>query len=249
MTLASVWAGRPQITELVIVRPVLNLPLQRVREARIRRRSPSRRLRRADGISIEHVSVTGGTIVFSNLRDRVENRIETINADATIDGDRKITVDRQCARRRAAAEIRHQGDRAGAADRAAEHPDRIHDRCARPAAGAAVGQGRSAAQRLGRDDQRPHRHARRRRVQRLGLGRYRQQAAGEARSRFPAARRSRCRRGARRARRSPGAMPRSTLNGLNYVDAQARISAAETQSSATAASRRPRSRPRSPAAC
>ena len=28
--------------------------------------------------------------MFSNLRDRVENRIETINADVTIDGDRKI---------------------------------------------------------------------------------------------------------------------------------------------------------------
>ena len=31
VTLSSVWAGRPQITELVIVRPVLNVPLQRER--------------------------------------------------------------------------------------------------------------------------------------------------------------------------------------------------------------------------
>src|SRR5437899_11218340 len=31
VTLASVWAGRPQITELVIVRPVLSVPLRRVR--------------------------------------------------------------------------------------------------------------------------------------------------------------------------------------------------------------------------
>ena len=42
--------------------------------------------------TIEHVSVTGGTIMFSNLRDRVENRIETINADITIDADRKIRL-------------------------------------------------------------------------------------------------------------------------------------------------------------
>src|SRR5712672_2763916 len=31
VTLASVWAGRPQITELMIVRPVLSVPLRRVR--------------------------------------------------------------------------------------------------------------------------------------------------------------------------------------------------------------------------
>ena len=32
VTLSSVWSGKPEITELVIVRPVLNLPLQRVRD-------------------------------------------------------------------------------------------------------------------------------------------------------------------------------------------------------------------------
>src|ERR1044071_8993513 len=31
VTLSSVWAGKPEISELVIVRPVLNLPLQRER--------------------------------------------------------------------------------------------------------------------------------------------------------------------------------------------------------------------------
>ena len=31
-------------------------------------------------------------MVFSNLRDRVENRIETINADITVDADRKIRI-------------------------------------------------------------------------------------------------------------------------------------------------------------
>ena len=36
VTLASLWSGKPQITELVIVRPVLNLPLQRERVARDR---------------------------------------------------------------------------------------------------------------------------------------------------------------------------------------------------------------------
>jgi AsmA protein len=90
MTLASIWSGHPEITELLIISPVVTVPLQRerVRETnRAARPAPS-----GDAFSIEHVSVTGGTLVLSNLHDRFENRIETINADATIDGDRKITI-------------------------------------------------------------------------------------------------------------------------------------------------------------
>jgi AsmA protein len=90
MTLASVWSGRPEITELLIVRPVVTVPLQRVREANPpARTAPSNA---AGGISVEHVSVVGGTLVMSNLRDRVESRIETINADATMGSDRKLTI-------------------------------------------------------------------------------------------------------------------------------------------------------------
>jgi AsmA protein len=91
VTLASLWSDRPQVTELLIVRPVLNLPLQRVREANPPPRATSTGPRAANA-SIEHVSITGGTAVFSNPRDRVESRIETINADATIGSDRKIVV-------------------------------------------------------------------------------------------------------------------------------------------------------------
>jgi len=90
VTLASVWAGRPQITELMIVRPVLNVPLQRERVKDANPPSKPATAGTGDAFTIEHISVTGGTIVFANLRDRVENRIETINADVTIDGDRKI---------------------------------------------------------------------------------------------------------------------------------------------------------------
>jgi AsmA protein len=90
MTLASVWAGHPEISELRIDRPVLTLPLQR---ERVRETNPSSKFTSsANAFSIEHVSVTGGTLVFANQRDRVENRIETINADAIIGSDRKITM-------------------------------------------------------------------------------------------------------------------------------------------------------------
>src|SRR4029077_18405614 len=91
VTLASLWSDRPQVTELLIVRPVLTLPLQRVREANPPPRATSSGTGAANA-TIEHVSITGGTVVFSNLRDRIESRIETINADATIGRDRKIVV-------------------------------------------------------------------------------------------------------------------------------------------------------------
>ncbi len=90
VTLASVWAGKPRITELVVTRPVVNLPLrrERLREANIA--SPPAATKDPEAFSIEHVSVTGGTIVLSNLRDRVESRIETVNAEISIDADRRI---------------------------------------------------------------------------------------------------------------------------------------------------------------
>ncbi|WP_176731393.1 AsmA family protein [Bradyrhizobium elkanii] len=91
MTLSSLWSGQPDITDLAIVKPVINLPLQR---ERTRDHNPPAKSSASDasGITIRHVSISGGTIVFSNVRDRVENRIETLNADATIGDDRKIVV-------------------------------------------------------------------------------------------------------------------------------------------------------------
>jgi AsmA protein len=94
MTLASVWSGHPQITELVIDRPVLYHPLLR---ERTRLPNPSSRPAASseadtDALSIDRVTVTDGTLVAFNLRDRVENRIVGINADATIGGDRRIAI-------------------------------------------------------------------------------------------------------------------------------------------------------------
>ena len=92
VTLASLWAGRPHITELVIIRPVANLPLrrERVRETNLAAKPAAGKP--SDAFSIEHISVSGGTIVLSNVRDRVERRIETVNADITIDSGRKLVL-------------------------------------------------------------------------------------------------------------------------------------------------------------
>jgi AsmA protein len=95
MTLSSVWSGRPQITELVIVRPVLYVPLLREREGSANpptRGAISSGAAEANTPTIDRVTVTDGAVAFSNLRDRVDNRIDGINADARIDTDRSIKV-------------------------------------------------------------------------------------------------------------------------------------------------------------
>jgi AsmA protein len=94
MTLASVWSGHPQITELIIARPVLYHPLLRER-TRVpnptARPTTSSSERDTNALAIDRVTVTDGTLVSFNLRDRVENRITGITADATID-DRTIRI-------------------------------------------------------------------------------------------------------------------------------------------------------------
>jgi len=95
MTLASLWSGHPQITDLVIVRPVLQVPLLR---ERIRTPNASAKPAasageaNANALAIDRVTVTDGAMLFSNLRDRVEKRIDGINADAMIGNDRTIKV-------------------------------------------------------------------------------------------------------------------------------------------------------------
>jgi AsmA protein len=95
MTLASVWSGHPQVTELVIVRPVLHVPLLRERLSPPNpsaKPAPSSDEGDANAPAIERVTVTDGAIEFFNLHDHVQDRIDGINASAVIGGDRKITI-------------------------------------------------------------------------------------------------------------------------------------------------------------
>jgi AsmA protein len=95
VTLESLWSGHPHITELAIVRPVAHVPLLRQRNPQA---APSANPATpsseddANAPAIDHVTVTDGAIEFSNPRDRVDDRIEGINADAVIGGDRKIKL-------------------------------------------------------------------------------------------------------------------------------------------------------------
>jgi AsmA protein len=92
VTLASLWSGRPKVTELVIAHPVLHLPLLRERTRPPNASTRPSAAADAGAPAIDRVKVTDGAIEFSNLRDRVQNRIDGINLQATVGSDRKIKV-------------------------------------------------------------------------------------------------------------------------------------------------------------
>ena len=93
MTLSSAWSGRPRIKQLTITDPVVHLPLLRERTRGIAfAAKPGTTAKDRDAVTIDRVSIVNGTMVFANKRDRVRNRIDHIDADAVIGADRKITI-------------------------------------------------------------------------------------------------------------------------------------------------------------
>lgn len=91
MSLSSAWSGRPRISELVITHPVLYQPLLRERlpSADL---SPKPLALDLDGVTIDRVKVIDGEVAFARLRDRIESRVSAINADAVTGRDRKVDV-------------------------------------------------------------------------------------------------------------------------------------------------------------
>jgi AsmA protein len=96
LTLRSLWSGHPEITELVIDHPELRIPLRRERQAAAGATS-SRPAANSDNDSsspkIRRITVTDGTVTFFNTRDHVENRLEAISAHAVIDADRHLSFE------------------------------------------------------------------------------------------------------------------------------------------------------------
>jgi len=93
MTLSSVWSGRPEISELMVTKPVIYVPLlrERHRDAPTAARAAAAPAE-ASAVAIKRVTVTDGAMVFSNQRDRVENHIDAINVDAVMDADRAVKL-------------------------------------------------------------------------------------------------------------------------------------------------------------
>ncbi len=95
ITLSSLWSDHPEITELVISRPAIRVPLRR--ERRAAKAIPSRRDASSDTANstaptIGRVTIADGTVTFFNARDRVETHIEGINARAALNPDRRLSV-------------------------------------------------------------------------------------------------------------------------------------------------------------
>ena len=99
VTLGSVWSGHPEITELVINHPELRVPLRRERrrDADVKANTASTPATASDNNSslpkIGRITVTDGTVTFFNAHDHVENHLEAIGASATIDADRHLSLD------------------------------------------------------------------------------------------------------------------------------------------------------------
>ncbi|MDN5000798.1 AsmA family protein [Bradyrhizobium sp. GCM10027634] len=91
MSLASAWSGHPAISEIIVTHPVLYQPLLRERLPNADASTKPLALD-ADGATIDHVRISNGEVAFSRPRDRVEGRISAINADAVMGRDRKVNI-------------------------------------------------------------------------------------------------------------------------------------------------------------
>jgi AsmA protein len=90
LSLASLFSGRPGITEVAIVKPVLRAPLLRQRENRSGGTSASPQDARAaatPAFTVDRLIVEDGAVVMSNARDGVEMRIDRIALTASLTAD------------------------------------------------------------------------------------------------------------------------------------------------------------------
>ncbi|WFU41389.1 AsmA family protein [Bradyrhizobium sp. CB82] len=90
MSLSSVWSGHPKISDLLVTHPVLYQPLLSERMPTGAPASKPAAPLDAGGASIAHVTITNGEVAFSVARDRVESRLSAINAVVTVSADRKV---------------------------------------------------------------------------------------------------------------------------------------------------------------
>jgi AsmA protein len=101
MTLTSLWSDKVEITELVIDHPTVSIPLRRERQPVTETDSkpvpaePDRASRpaTASAPTIKRIRVIDGRLTLFNTHDHVENHVEGIGVHATIGADRRISLD------------------------------------------------------------------------------------------------------------------------------------------------------------
>ncbi len=92
---ASLLSGSAKVSELTIDHPTLRLPMLRERR---RANAPSRPARSEDTpadattFSFDRVTISNGTIVFFDPKNRREDRVDDFNANVTIGTDRQINA-------------------------------------------------------------------------------------------------------------------------------------------------------------
>lgn len=91
MSLASVWSGRPKLSEIIVTHPVMYQPLLRERLPNADA-SPKPLALDMDGARVDYIKITNGEVAFARVRDRVDGRISAINADAIMGPDRKVNI-------------------------------------------------------------------------------------------------------------------------------------------------------------
>ena len=93
LPLGSLLSGTPRVTELALVRPVVRVPLlrERARPASTAPRPPTADTA-APSIAIDRVAISEGAVILFNARDGVEDRIDGIGAKIDIARDRKIAA-------------------------------------------------------------------------------------------------------------------------------------------------------------
>ncbi|WP_426612765.1 AsmA family protein [Bradyrhizobium sp. McL0616] len=89
MSLSSVWSGHPKISEIIVTHPVLYQPLLRERLPNVDASAKPLALD-MDGATIDRIKITDGEVAFARARDRTEGRISAINTDAVMGRDRKV---------------------------------------------------------------------------------------------------------------------------------------------------------------
>jgi AsmA protein len=90
MTLASLWSDLPEVTEVVLNRPTLSVPLRRERRATAKAPAPGGP--DASAPTIQRIVVNDGLISFFNTHDHVESHIEGITARIAIGADRRLSL-------------------------------------------------------------------------------------------------------------------------------------------------------------
>ncbi|MGX7742150.1 AsmA family protein [Rhodopseudomonas parapalustris] len=81
LPLTSVISATPRITELTLIKPELHLPLRRRNEPSAAEPAPARTPPGAELAEIERIVIQDGAVVMTSAADRVEQRIAGIQAD------------------------------------------------------------------------------------------------------------------------------------------------------------------------